>query len=164
MSFGTIGINVGTAQGVAIDTISGTAYPVMKLDMGTSGVSNPFSGTLNTIQNGTVDTIGLINANYFGTTVFTGTSTLGTIKAAVGAGTRIYVTDLIISVGSASNVVIGDGAASTPLAGTFFFAANGGLTSNFRSPIRTSQGGTLVFQQSAAIGSCTITALGYTAP
>lgn len=164
------GANQGTQTFVKTDTVGTEVYQYIKLDIGAAGVSVPFTGTLlqvstlNSLTTGTVDTIGLTHANYFGTTVFTGTSTMGTIKPSLGAGTRIYVTDLIISVGSASNVVIGDGTITTPIAGTFFFGANGGLTSNFRTPMRTSQGGTLVFQQSAAIGSCTITVNGYFAP
>lgn len=158
MSAGNILINQGTQTNVPVDTIGTVNYPIVKLDIGPLNTSTPFTGTM------PVDNITTLPANYFGTTVFTGTSTMGTIKPSLGAGTRIYVTDLIISVGSASNVVIGDGTITTPLAGTYFFAANGGLTSNLRTPIRTSQGGTLVFQQSAAIGSCTITALGYFGP
>ena len=152
-----ITVTEGTQSNIATDKIGTVNYQIVKMDVGALGASSPFTGTVG------VDNTSL-PATYWGTTIFTGTNTMGTIKAAVGAGTCIYVTDLIISVGSASQVVIGDGTITTPLAGTYFFAANGGLTANFRSPIRTSQGGTLVFAQSAAVGSCTITALGYTAP
>jgi hypothetical protein len=151
----SVTITQGTQTIVAADTVSGAQYQIVKLDTGAAGASSPFTGTLSSIP--------VVIPTYWSATVNTGTNTMGTIKAAVGAGTRIYVTDLIVSVGSASNVVIGDGTVTSILAGTFNFAANGGLTSNYKQPLMTSQGGTLVYQQSAGGPMC-IVATGYTAP
>ncbi len=167
MAAGNVLINQGTQTAIAIDSIGTVDYQVIKLDIGALGSSSPFTGSIpqvGTLSVGTVSTVGLIHPNYFSTTVFTGTNTLGTVKTSPGAGTRIYITDILVSVGSPSNVVLGDGAASTPLTGTLFFAQNGGVALPFQTPLRTSQGGTLVFQQSAAIGSCTVTVNGFTAP
>lgn len=122
--------------------------------MGTIGVSNPFSGTLTdnlnsgTLNLGTVDSISQLPPNYFTTTVTSGTSTLGTVKAAVG-GSAIFVTDLIISAGTATTLVIGMGGTSTPFIGTLSFATNGGMVTNFRVPGSVTSGSALVYQQSA---------------
>jgi hypothetical protein len=133
---------------------------------GTIGaVTNLAGGTITalasgTISAGTVDTVTQLPPGYWGTTVTTGTNTLGTIKPAIGTGTSIYVTDLIISVGSPSTVVVGMGGTSTPLIGTLSFNPNGGLISNFRVPLQVTSGSALVYQQSAG-GPMSITCTGF---
>ena len=128
-------------------------------------IANMNSGTLNvgTVVNngGTViaDTYTFRHGDEFSTVVSSGTSTLGTIKAAV-SGSAIYVTDIIMSVGTPSNVTIASGGTSTPLIGSIQLNTYGGLVSNFRIPIRTAAGSALVYQQSAN-GPLTITVNGY---
>ena len=51
-------INQGTQTAIANDSVGGTMYQTIKLDMGTTGVSNPFAGTiLNVNQIGTLPNI-----------------------------------------------------------------------------------------------------------
>lgn len=132
-------ITQGTQSNVPVDLIGTQNFPIMKVDRGLPGVTS-------------------FNAP-FGTTITSGTSTLGTIKAAV-AGSAIYVTDIIVSVGSASNVVIGMGGTSTPLIGTLSFAANGGIAMPFNTPGSVTSGSALVYQQSAN-GPLSITVNGF---
>jgi len=85
---------------------------------------------------------------------------MGTIKAGV-SGSALYVTGIAVSVGSASNVVIGDGGTSVPILGTLFFNVNGGAAiTPIDPPLRTSSGSALVYQQSAN-GPMSIMAVGY---
>lgn len=184
-------INVGTAQTISADEIGTVKYPRVKLSVGADGVAADWQGTINTvaaltngtvrvsvgtvvagtltnlisgtINSGTVESlnIGRRHADEFATVVSSGTNVLGTIRAAV-AGSVIYVTGIVISVGSASNVVIGNGGTSLPVLGTLFFNANGGIAyTPIDPPLRTSSGSALVYQQSAAISSMTIQAVGY---
>jgi hypothetical protein len=165
-------ITEGTSLNVAADTVGTTNYQKVKLDIGAAGASSLFTGTLGAVTNlaggtvtnqlaGTIETVSQLPPGYFGTTVTTGTNTLGTIKAAIGAGTSIYVTDLIISVGAGTtDVVLGNGGTSTPLMGTSTFTAFGGLVSNFRVPLQTTAGSALVYKQSGTI-TLTITAVGF---
>lgn len=180
-------VNEGTQTTVASIANSGTQYQIVKLDIGGGSAVSDFGGTLpvvttvanltngtvrvsvgtitgGTLQNlntGTVQIIGLRHADEFATVVSTGTNTLGTIRAAV-TGSQIFVTGIAISVGSASNVVIGNGGTSLPLLGTLFFNANGGIAlTPIDPPLRTTAGSALVYQQSAAISSMTITCVGY---
>jgi hypothetical protein len=147
-----IQVTQGTQTAIRSTAISANEYQHVIVNQGTTADS-PFTGTFlgGTINTGTVDSVSQFPPNYFGTTVSTGTTTLGTIKPAV-AGSAIFVTDLIISVGTlASNVVLGMGGTSTPLIGTLSFAANGGMVSNFRTPGSVTSGSALVYQQSAGI-------------
>lgn len=170
-------INQGTQTTMASDDISSVQYPRVKIAVGADGVGADWAGTIGTvanlnngtvrisvgtIANGTIDVlpIGLRHADEFATVISSGTSTLGTIRAAV-AGSAIYVTSLIVSVGSASNVEIASGGTSTPIIGTMFFSANGGVAAMpFNPPIRTASGSALVYKQSTS-GPLTITATGY---
>lgn len=161
----SVSINQGTQSAIATDTIGTVNYQIIKLDRGAAGLSNLFTGTidavtaLGTLKGGTVDAVSQLPPNSWGTTINTGTSTLGTIKPLV-AGSQIFVTDITISVGSASNVTIGNGGTSTPMIGTLFFNANAGVVENFRVPISTSAGSALVYIQSSN-GPMTITASGF---
>lgn len=164
-------ITQGTQTNLANDVVGTNVYPYAKIDIGAAGASAPFTGTFKggtinagtvntgTINTGTVDAISQLPPNSWGTTITSGTSVLGTIKPAV-SGSQIFVTDLIISVGTASNVVIGNGGTSTPMIGTLSFALNGGLVCNFRTPLSTSAGSALVYQQSAN-NTLSITASGF---
>lgn len=161
-------INQGTELPIMTDTVGTLRYQVIKLDVGASGAAVPFVattpitvGTLNkgTVV-GTVDVVSQDAPGAFATTIASGTSTLGTIKAAVG-GSVIYVTDLVVSVGTvASNVTIASGGTSTPMMAPLSFAANGGMVSNFSVPIRTASGSALVYKQSFD-GVLSITASGF---
>lgn len=157
-----ININQGTQTNVATDAVGTVNYQIIKLDRGAAGASSLFTGTVDAVTNlatGTVSTIGLSHPNYWGTVVSSGTSTMGTIKAAV-AGSVIYVTDVTISVGSASNVSICSGTSTIPILGSLFFNANGGLVGNYNTPLQTVSGSALVYIQSAN-GPLTIQAAGY---
>jgi len=126
--------NVGTVKG--IDTVAAVT-------------------TVNSIP-----AIGARHADAFATVVSTGTSTMGTIKAAV-SGSAIYITDLVISAGSATNVEIASGGTSTPVIGTLHLAANGGAVMNFNTPASTASGSALVYKQSAAISPLSISCWGF---
>lgn len=184
-----IKINEGTATTIKTDTVSGAEYQVVKLDVGAAGASSAFTGTIKdvttitsvanlvkgtvtalaagTITGGTLGNLnfGTVDSFYrhpdaFATVVTTGTNTFGTIKAAV-AGSAIYITDLIISVGSATVVEIGDGTVgATDIIGSLSFAQYGGMVCNFRSPVKTSTAGTLVYKQSVGC-PLTMTVTGY---
>lgn len=90
MSAGSILITQGTQTGIPIDTVSGTTYPISKIDVGNLGSSVPWQGSVvvttgthnvgtvntGTINTGTVNT-GTINAG----TINTGTINVGTVDA-----------------------------------------------------------------------------------
>jgi hypothetical protein len=179
------GINItqGTQNNIQTDLVGTTNYQIVKLDRGAAGASSLFTGTLDALTNlaggtvgvvakgtmsagtvdlmkaGTIDTISQFPPNPWGTTVSTGTTTLGTIKAAV-AGSAIFVTDLIISAGSATTVVLGMGGTSTPFIGTLSLAQYGGLSTNFRTPGSVTSGSALVYQQSVGC-PLSVTAIGF---
>ncbi len=158
-------VNTGTALTMASDDIGGVNYPRMKLSVGADGAAADWAGTVGTvdkINSGSIDilAIGRRHADEFATVISSGTSDMGTIKAAV-SGSVIYVTGIIVSVGSASNVVIASGGTSTPVIGSMFFNANGGVAAlPFDPPIRTASGSALVYKQSVS-GPLSITCVGY---
>lgn len=160
-------MSVTVTQGTqtAINTsLNGTVHTqVVKLDVGAGTAYSEFTGTILAVNNaGTGSTlpIGLRHADEFATVISTGTSDLGTIRGSV-AGSSIYVTSLVVSAGSATNVVLASGGTSTPIGGTWFFNANGGLSAQFDPPLRTAAGSALVYKQSTAISPLTITTTGY---
>jgi len=125
-------------------------------------VANLAKGTVTSVEGGTVDTnaIPIAHADEFSTTVSSGTSVMGTIKPLV-SGSAIYITDLIVSAGGATNVEIASGGTSTAIIGTLHFAANGGMCApNFKVYPRTASGSALVYKQSAD-EALTITCNGY---
>lgn len=149
-TLGVLGVGTlatGTLQNLATGTINALAAGTLT------------GGTLQNLNFGTVSSLGT-HSNAFATVVSTGTLTLGTIKAAI-AGSQIFVTDLTISVGSQTTVVIGNGGTSLPIAGTFFLSELGGVVANYRTPIFTTAGSDLVFKQSAAISPMSIGVQGY---
>lgn len=166
-------VTEGTQTDVYSVANAGTEIPIFKLDIGTGTTISDFGGTILTVGSvtrlvggtltaGTVDglNIGRRHADEFATVVTSGTSTLGTIRAAV-TGSAIYVTGMVVSVQAASNVVIASGGTSTPILGTLFFAGSGGVAAMpFDPPIRTASGSALVYQQSANTGM-SITSVGY---
>ncbi len=164
-------VTQGTQTNLANDPVGTNVFPISKIDIGAAGASVPFTGTLGAVTNlaggtvtnqlaGTIDAVSQMPPNYWSASVSTGTTTLGTIKAAV-SGSAIFVTDMIISIGTlASSLVIGMGGTSTPFIGSLNFAANGGMVSNFRVPGSVTSGSALVYQQSVGI-PLTITAQGF---
>jgi hypothetical protein len=162
----SVNITQGTETAIKTTTDGGNGdIQHVRIDGGTvalisaSAAGTIKGGTLQNLNFGTVDTF-YIPVNNFATVVSTGTTTFGTIKATV-AGSAIYVTDLVVSAGSATNVEIGDGTVgATNLLGTLQLAQYGGMVANFRIPIQTSVGGTLVYKQSVGC-PLTITAFGY---
>lgn len=155
----TSGAFTGTLKEVSV-LAAGTVTSVANLAKGTvtrvegGTITNLISGTINsgTVVNngGTVitDHYTFRHGDKFATVVQSGTSTLGTIKPAV-SGSAIYITDLVVSVGSASNVNIASGGTSTPVLGTLFLNANGGAVMNFVTYPATAAGSALVYKQSA---------------
>ena len=182
----SVKINEGTATPIKTDTVGTVQAQVIRLDVGSgttasdfggtlaevSSIANVVKGTVTSVENvvkGTVTkleggTVAVDRFTYphpdrFATTVSSGTSVMGTIKAAV-AGSVIVVTDLVISAGTATNVEIGDGGTANPLVGTLHFTDLGGMVDNCNIPYETSSGSALVYKQSTD-GPLTITAKGY---
>ena len=108
-------INQGTQTAIAVDTVGTLNYQAIKLDMGTVGASNPFSGTLPMLSAGTISKLeqGSINVTAgtikndgrpsrniltYGTS-FGGTAAgYGTLvgSASVGAGTSTWINDVSV--------------------------------------------------------------------
>ena len=143
----SISLNQGTEKAVATDQIGTVNYQIVKLDMGTAGVSNPFSGTIPTVTNlagGTLKLDGRSGRNIlsYGTT-FGGTAAgYGTLvgSAAVGAGTSIWVNDLsIINSKGTGNLtaLIGFGTAlnGTSVLAKGDFSAQGGIEKHYSLPV-----------------------------
>lgn len=161
-------VNQGTQSPIPADLVGTTNYPVMKLDVGNLGSSVPWQGTVTvgttpqvvgTVNLGTVDAVSALPINAWGTTINTGTSTLGTLKAAVG-GSTIYITDLIVSAGTLTTFALHNGGTANPIFGTTSFAQYGGVSSNFRTPLFGSVGSAITYIQSAN-GTMSITAQGF---
>ena len=151
---------------IKTDTVGTELYQYIKLDMGATTASAPFTGTflqvnaLGTLSTGTVDSVSQLPPNAFGTVINTTGSTFGTMKPGV-AGSVIYVTDIMISVGSATNVAIFNGSIGALLIGTLQFAVNGGAVSNFRTPLFTTSGSALTYQQSTSGAPLSISVQGF---
>lgn len=181
----SVTINEGTQTEVYTVVNSGTEVQVVKLDVGVGSALADFGGTIRDVANiakgtvtrfeggtfnagtvvnngGTVivDNIQYRHPDEFATVISSGTSVLGTIRGSV-AGSAIFITDIIVSAGTATNVVIASGGTSTPILGTLHFTANGGMAaSNFKVYPRTVAGSALVYKQSVD-GPLTITCMGY---
>jgi len=169
-------INQGTQSPIPANLVGTANYPVVKIDVGASGSSVPWqgtvtvgtnaltvgtinSGTIGVLSLGTVDAVSALPINVWGTTVNIGTSTIGTLKAAVG-GSSIYITDLIVSAGTQTTFALHNGGTANPIFGTVSFAQYGGVTSNFRTPLFGSSGSAITYIQSAN-GTMSITASGF---
>jgi hypothetical protein len=169
----SVQITNGSQVSIYTKTNAGTDVQVVKLDIGSGTALQDFGGTITEVANlakgtitqitnlagGTVESVNILNPNSFSTTVSTGTTTLGTIKAGV-SGSIIYVTDFVISAGSATTIVIGNGGTNLPLLGTLSLGQYGGMVGNFRTPIFGSSGSAIVYQQSVGC-TLSITANGY---
>lgn len=85
-------INEGTQTGIKTDLVGTLNYQVIKLDMGTAGVANPFSGTIPTVSNLAAGTITRLEggtvtlSNPTGTTV---TVDHGTVTLSNPTGTTV---------------------------------------------------------------------------
>lgn len=140
-------INQGTQSGIAVDTVGTVNYQVVKVDMGTLGISNPFSGTLPMLSAGTISNLlgGTIkndgragrNILSYGTT-FGGTVAIyGTLvgSASVGAGTSTWINDLSIvnSKGGTVTSLIGFGTAlnGTSVLAKGDFGPQGGIQKSY---------------------------------
>jgi len=183
-------INEGTAIDIYSKLNAGTEIQVVKLDIGSGTAISDFGGTITRVTDllkGTITSVGTVvgagtltnvgtvkgidnvtfgtfdtfyrHPDKFATVISTGTSVMGTVKAAV-SGSAIYITDLVVSAGTATNVEIGDGGTSKPIIGTLHFATNGGAVVNFRTPVSTTAGSALVYKQSVN-GPLTLTVTGY---
>ncbi len=163
----SVNITQGTEIAIKTTTDGTTQIQNVRVDGGTVlatgtvvvSAGTTLGGTLQNLNFGTIDTF-YIPANNFATVVSTGTTSFGTIKAAV-SGSAIYITDLVISAGSVTNVEIGDGTTgASNILGTLQLTQYGGMVANFRIPLKTSTSGTLVYKQSVGC-PLTITAQGY---
>lgn len=86
-----------------------------------------------------------------------------TVKAAPGAGLKLYVTDVIVSNGAtAGNITLLDGSGGTVLL-ELYPAINGGLTHSFRTPIALTAN-TLLAITSTTVTTHSVTVSGYIAP
>jgi len=86
------------------------------------------------------------------------------IQAAPGAGLSLYITDILMSAEGACNILLVRATAgSTTIYGPFYFAANGGLSKHFATPIRLPVNENLGVTSSAAVNH-TVSVQGYTAP
>ena len=168
------GGTVGTLTNVGSLTDLGTVKEVTTVAAVTS-VANLAKGTITALAKGTISVgtvvvtagtivetpaIGVRHADEFATVVSSGTTDLGTIKGSVD-GSQIFITDLIVSAGTATDVEIGDGGTSKPIVGSLHFTNLGGISApNFKTYPRTSAGSPLVFKQSTD-GPLTLTVNGY---
>lgn len=81
-------INQGTQTAIANDTVGTVNYQVIKVDMGTTGVSNPFTGTLPSITNLEAGTITKIEGGTVQTNILSGTiNSVAGGSIAITAGT-----------------------------------------------------------------------------
>lgn len=86
-----------------------------------------------------------------------------TVKAAPGAGLKLYITDIVISNGvTAGNITLLDGSGGTVLIEDYP-AITGGLTLNLRTPISLTAN-TLLAITSTTVTTHSVTVCGYTAP
>lgn len=173
VQYPTVKLDQG-ASGVS-NPFTGTILAVTNIASGTiAAITNVVGGTITrvnggsivqtagTVTIGSIDTLGIgrRHPDEFATVVSSGTSDMGTIKPAV-SGSVIYVTSLVISAGSATNVMVGNGGTGLFLLGTIHLNANGGVAlMPINPPLRTTAGSALVYKQSANI-PLSITATGF---
>jgi len=172
-----ITVTQGTQSNVATDAIGTVNYQIVKLDRGAAGASSLFTGTVDavtslanmvkgtvtalgngTIGAGTIQTYGLRHADAFATIVSNSGTVLGTVKAGV-AGSAHYITDMLISSNGASTAVVYAGS-TLVRAGTYYFAANGGMVNNLNTPITVDTGSAITFS-TVGTGLVTLELRGY---
>lgn len=174
IALGGDGTNLGDFTGTlaAVTSVANlVGGTVTKLEGGTVGlvtrtgnVGTVESGsvvvTKGTISNGTMLPFGILHTTEFDKRAGTTGTALGTLIPGT-ASTVYYITRLVISVGTGSNVVIASGGTATPIAGTYFLNQNGGVAlMPINPPLRVASGSALVFQQTST-GSITIECAGY---
>jgi hypothetical protein len=95
----------------------------------------------------------------------TSAQTNNELKAAPGANLSLYITDIIMSTDTATNIKLVRDTAGTPadIAGPFYFAANGGISAHLVTPIRVTANQNVGFT-GGATGNFTVEIHGYTAP
>ncbi len=108
--------------------------------------------------------IEITHPNYWDASVDYATAqTNATVKAAAGAGLSLYITDVIISNGAtAGNITLLDGSGGTVLLEAYP-AIRGGLTHQFRSPIKLTAN-TLLAITSTTVTTHSLTVCGFIAP
>lgn len=88
------------------------------------------------------------------------------LKTAPGANLSFYITDIIISNGATAGsvqIVEDEGGTPATIAGPYYFAINGGMSSHLETPIRMTANKSLGFT-STTVTTHTVTVMGYTAP
>lgn len=176
LTLGGDGTNLGDFTGTlaAVTSVANLAKgTITRVEGGTVGlttrtgnVGTVESGsvvvTKGTISNGTMLPFGILHATEFDKRAGTTGTALGTLIPGT-ASTVYYITRLVISVGTATNVVIASGGTGTPVAGTYYLNQNGGVAlMPINPPLRTASGSALVFSQTAT-GSISIEVGGYSA-
>lgn len=94
-------------------------------------------------------------------TGITATATTAPLISAAGVGSSLYITDVIVVMAAAGSAVINEGVGVSAKLGPYSFAANGGLVSNFKIPVKLSANSALNVSMGAA-GNITVN--GYTLP
>lgn len=173
MANSQVTITQGTQNPIATDSVSGTMYQAIKLDMGTAGVSNPFAGTIPSITSvGSVVGLGG-NSQIFGTTQSNNTPTnhiftyaalgtagagtaFGTIAGTSNSGTQYCVTDWSIIVVSGTPTValsFGTNGGAMPVGTGVIdigaFPPGGGLAKTTGNPVNSGTNAQIVYCISA---------------
>lgn len=146
-------INEGTQTGIANDSVGGTMYQTIKLDIGTTGVSNLFSGTLPAIANLEKGTITKIEGGTVGL--------VSSIGSVVGVGGTVQVNlvgtePIVVEVGTISAGTINTG---TINAGTFVMTL--GTISSITSALDPNNSSTATLAAGGTFTGTATEALGY---
>jgi len=145
---------------IATDDAGSAHYQKVKLVDGTADSTTVIPGDANGLQ--------VVNVMHSaGWVANNNTSTAQTntqLKAAPGASTALYITDVIMSTDTAMNIKIVDDTAGTPadIIGPFYFPANSGEAFHFITPIKIDDNTNVGYTSSAA-GNHTVSIVGYTA-
>jgi acylphosphatase len=157
---GTVVLNTGTITTIAAGT-QNTLGTVANLN---NGSVNILTGTVTSVTNLAGGTVSVNQAQIgssvlsYGTLGTTGAAVFGTILAAVGAGTSIYLTGLsmVVQTGTVDVAIAnGTGGPATGPGGLNTYArgafpAGGGITTPITVPIKSGTNGTLVFWMGGA--------------
>lgn len=127
-------VNEGTQTKLAVDTIGGTQFGIVKVDMGAAGLSTPFTGTIPEITNIAGGTINRIQGGSIAITAGTIVSNGGTIAEVTNGSIRM--TAGTVNTGTINSATInaatintGTINAATITGGTLNALANGTITS-----------------------------------
>jgi hypothetical protein len=91
---------------------------------------------------------------------YSGAQTDASVKAAPGAGLKLYITDVVLTTDTAMNIQLEHG--TTDVIPPMYFAANGGAAMHFQTPIVCAANTALTITSSAA-GNHSVLVSGYTA-